>query len=359
MKVFISYARQDDAAVQSLAADLAQARQQVWLDSDLSGGDAWWPEILAQIRSATVFVFALSDNSLRSKPCRVELGYAEALGLPILPVQVGQVSTRRTDPIFAKQLVDYRDSTRRSGIVLVSAVYERGLQRAELPDPLPEPPAIPYEHLLRLGAAIRGTAKLTHEAQASIIVEVRAALHNEDDSDVSEEIRELLRTLRERKEVTDSITREIDTVLGNSAEPAPSDQASHPVEPETDGSHHVGHTGGTTDQATVAYLDAASGRRYPLQAVATRIGRLRDNDIVLDDADVSPHHAVIIDTGTSYNINSHTNYIINDLRSANGVQVQHQRIRSTATLNDGDHIRIGGHDFVFHTPTGLKSDPQR
>jgi pSer/pThr/pTyr-binding forkhead associated (FHA) protein len=359
MKVFISYARQDDAAVQSLAADLVQARQQVWLDRDLGGGDAWWPEILAQIRSSTVFVFALSDNSLRSKPCRTELGYAEALGLPILPVQVGRVSTRRTDPIFTKQLVEYQDSTRRSGIALVSAVYERGLQRTELPDPLPEPPAIPYEHLLRLGAAIRGTAKLTHDAQASVVAELREALRNEDEQDVSEEIRELLRTLRERKEVTDSIAREIDTVLDDPAKSAATDEASHLVGSQTsDGSHQVGHTGGTTDQAAVAYLDAASGRRYPLQAVATRIGRLRDNDIVLDDVDVSPHHAVIIETGTGYSINSRANYIINDLRSASGVQVQDQRIRSTATLNDGDHIRIGDHDFVFHTHTEPKSGPQ-
>jgi pSer/pThr/pTyr-binding forkhead associated (FHA) protein len=337
MKIFISYARQDDAAVQSLAADLEQARQQVWLDRDLAGGDAWWPEILAQIRSSTVFVFALSDNSLRSKPCRTELGYAEALGLPILPVQVGQVSTRRTDPIFTKQLVEYQDSTRRSGIALVSAIYERGLQRTDLPDPLPDPPAIPYEHLLRLGAVIRGTAKLTHDAQESIIVELREALREEDDHDVSEEIRELLRTLRERKEVTDSIALKINTILDN--KPAPSDEASHPDGPQS-----------STDQAAVGYLDSASGRRYPLQAVTTRIGRLRDNDIVLDDADVSPHHAVIIETGTSYRINSRANYIINDLRSANGVQVQNQRIRSTAALNDGDHIRIGDHDFVFHTP---------
>jgi hypothetical protein len=352
MKVFISYARQDDAVVQSLAADLVQARQQVWLDRDLGGGDAWWPEILAQIRSSTVFVFALSDNSLRSKPCRTELGYAEALGLPILPVQVGRVSTRRTDPIFTKQLVEYQDSTRHSGIALVSAVYERGLQRTELPDPLPEPPAIPYEHLLRLGSAIRGTAKLSHDAQASIIAELRDALRTEDDHDVSEEIRELLRILRERKEVTDSIAREIGTVLDNPAKPTATDEVSHPVGPQTSDEP------GTTDQAAVAYLDAASGRRYPLQAVATRIGRLRDNDIVLDDVDVSPHHAVIIETGTGYSINSRANYIINDLRSASGVQVQDQRIRSTATLNDGDHIRIGDHDFVFHIRAQPKSGPQ-
>jgi DNA-binding SARP family transcriptional activator len=96
-------------------------------------------------------------------------------------------------------------------------------------------------------------------------------------------------------------------------------------------------------QAAIAYLHEASGRSYPLQAAATRIGRLHDNDIVLDDANVSRHHAVIIDTGT--------NYIINDLRSANGVHLQHQRIRSAATLNDGDHIRICDHEFTFQVST--------
>jgi len=55
---------------------------------------------------------------------------------------------------------------------------------------------------------------------------------------------------------------------------------------------------------------------------------------------VSRHHAVIVDTGT--------NYIINDLRSSNGVHVQHQRIRAAATLNDRDHIRICDHEFTFH-----------
>src|SRR4051794_29508710 len=46
-------------------------------------------------------------------------------------------------------------------------------------------------------------------------------------------------------------------------------------------------------------LRSTDGRAYPLQAAATRIGRLDDNDIVLNDASVSRHHAVIIDTGTS------------------------------------------------------------
>ena len=96
-------------------------------------------------------------------------------------------------------------------------------------------------------------------------------------------------------------------------------------------------------QKVMAYLCAASGERYPLQSAATRIGRLRDNDIVLESANVSRHHAVIVDTGTSY--------IINDLRSSNGVYVQYERIRAAATLNDGDHIRICDHEFTFRVAT--------
>ncbi|CAM3353001.1 regulator [Mycobacterium intermedium] len=95
-----------------------------------------------------------------------------------------------------------------------------------------------------------------------------------------------------------------------------------------------------SNQKVAAYLhDVATGQDYPLLSAATRIGRLSDNDIVLESANVSRHHAVIVDTGT--------NYIINDLRSSNGVHVQHQRIRSAATLVDGDHIRICDHEFIF------------
>jgi pSer/pThr/pTyr-binding forkhead associated (FHA) protein len=39
-------------------------------------------------------------------------------------------------------------------------------------------------------------------------------------------------------------------------------------------------------------------------------GRLPDNDIVLNDDEVSRHHAVIVDTGSGF--------MIADLRSANG-----------------------------------------
>lgn len=95
----------------------------------------------------------------------------------------------------------------------------------------------------------------------------------------------------------------------------------------------------TADKAAVAYLHEVSGRSYPLRG-STTIGRLSDNDIVLDSPKVSRHHAVIVDTGTSF--------MIDDLRSSNGVRVRNERIRSAATLHDGDRVRICDHEFTFH-----------
>jgi DNA-binding SARP family transcriptional activator len=94
-----------------------------------------------------------------------------------------------------------------------------------------------------------------------------------------------------------------------------------------------------TGQTAAACLHAPSGQIHPLIGAATRIGRSADNDVVLDDAEVSRHHAVISDTGTSF--------VVTDLRSANGVYVQGRRIRGSVVLADRDQIRICDHEFVF------------
>lgn len=53
----------------------------------------------------------------------------------------------------------------------------------------------------------------------------------------------------------------------------------------------------------------------------------------------SRHHATVIDTGASF--------VINDLRSANGMRVANQRIRGSATLADREVITIAGYQFTF------------
>ena len=103
-------------------------------------------------------------------------------------------------------------------------------------------------------------------------------------------------------------------------------------------------TGIQVAQPALAGLRDRTGRLHQLTGAITRIGRFTDNDIVLDDTDVSRHHAVITDTGTGF--------MMTDLRSTNGVEVQGQRIRGSAGLADGDRVRIGGHEFTFEIRPG-------
>jgi DNA-binding SARP family transcriptional activator len=86
-------------------------------------------------------------------------------------------------------------------------------------------------------------------------------------------------------------------------------------------------------------LRGADKRRYPLVATTTRIGRSLDNDVILTGTKVSRHHAVIVDTGSSF--------VIVDLKSANGVFVSGRQVRTSAVLNEGDPIRICEHEFIF------------
>ena len=211
-KVFVSYSRRDEPVVRSLVGDLEQAGVEVWLDKDLGGGEAWWTAILEQIRACSVFVLALSDESLKSKPCRAELDYATVLGIPVLPMQIGAVKHYRTDTLFSKQYVDYRDSTKNRSIDVVSVLRQLSGQRGELLDPLPEAPQIPYEYLQRLGAKIRGSADLDRSAQAAIVFELRGALDVEDDDTVRADIRELLQLLRGRSDVVYPVVKEIDSI---------------------------------------------------------------------------------------------------------------------------------------------------
>jgi serine/threonine kinase PknH len=56
--LFVSYSSQDRSAIEPLTTALRRARQQVCFDEDLGGGEAWWNEILEQIRSCEVFIVA-------------------------------------------------------------------------------------------------------------------------------------------------------------------------------------------------------------------------------------------------------------------------------------------------------------
>ena len=100
-------------------------------------------------------------------------------------------------------------------------------------------------------------------------------------------------------------------------------------------------------RTTRAQLRDSSGRAYPITAAGIRIGRLPDNNVVLDDGMVSRHHARIEDAGQRV--------VIRDLQSSNGVVVNGNRIIETATLTAGDIIRIGGTELSFEVIDEVES----
>ena len=75
------------------------------------------------------------------------------------------------------------------------------------------------------------------------------------------------------------------------------------------------------------------------------IGRLEDNDVVIENLAVSGHHAKIDSVGDGY--------LLTDLQSKNGCFVN-ERMVASHWLNQGDVVAIGKHMLVFEFQEGEK-----
>ncbi|WP_310774215.1 sensor domain-containing protein [Mycobacterium sp. Z3061] len=213
MAIFISYSSQDRTSLDALTTALKRAQQKVWFDQELGGGDAWWNAILEQIRSCEVFIVALSNNWLQSKPSLAELRYAQALNRPILPVKVGPVDSVRVNPVSTLQIIDYQNPTVDAGIQLVTAIHAMRDKAAPLPSPLPEEPPVPFGYIMRLGNDL-SEKELTPAQQLQLLLELRTGLDEDgDDPSARGDIAQLLRMLRMRHDVTYRTRTEIDNVL--------------------------------------------------------------------------------------------------------------------------------------------------
>ena len=84
--------------------------------------------------------------------------------------------------------------------------------------------------------------------------------------------------------------------------------------------------------------------RVILARPVVQIGRMTGNDLVLDDPQVSRHHAVVRWSPTGYEIE--------DLGSINGIQVDGQRIQGKTLLAPGQSISIGATDLIFNVLQG-------
>jgi hypothetical protein len=85
-------------------------------------------------------------------------------------------------------------------------------------------------------------------------------------------------------------------------------------------------------------LLVAEGRRHVIPPSGALVGRSRECDVVLADANVSRRHAELRQEGASY-------WIV-DLGSTNGLEVNGKRVKR-AKLRSGDTITLGSTELTF------------
>jgi hypothetical protein len=81
------------------------------------------------------------------------------------------------------------------------------------------------------------------------------------------------------------------------------------------------------------------GRSEAVGSKGAVLGRSRDADVVLDDPNVSRHHAEVRPSGGSW--------IVNDLGSTNGIKVNGRRVNGPQSLKRGDVIELGTSRVTF------------
>ena len=82
------------------------------------------------------------------------------------------------------------------------------------------------------------------------------------------------------------------------------------------------------------------GRTIPVTTGKVVVGRSRECDVRVDDGNVSRRHFELVQDGP-------TTWVVADLGSTNGTEVNGRRVSGRKRLDDGDRITIGGTELVF------------
>lgn len=85
--VFISYARENTDFVRKLVDSLQQNDREVWVDfDDIPFGSEWWSEIVGGIEQSTIGIFVISEASIDSQYCSLEIAQMMKNQKKIIPI---------------------------------------------------------------------------------------------------------------------------------------------------------------------------------------------------------------------------------------------------------------------------------
>jgi TIR domain len=136
MKLFVSYNRTDQEAVNQIVAELRRHQHEVWTDQQLYAAEAWWSKILDRIEEADAVVVALSPAYLASEACTRERHYAATCRKPIAPVVVAPLP----EVALPAELANIQRAPSPAALLAALRVLTPA---AAVSSPGPERPAIP------------------------------------------------------------------------------------------------------------------------------------------------------------------------------------------------------------------------
>ncbi|MFC1960209.1 TIR domain-containing protein [Chloroflexota bacterium] len=141
MKLFISYARQDQDRVRRLADLLQAAGHEVWFDEALLPGQAWQEELAVAIRNNDAFVYMLSPAAVESDWCSWEFATAVEMSRPIVPVLL-DVDLDLPDPLGRYQCADFTAPPDTAEYATATARLIGGLQQIAVVIPREDAPKV-------------------------------------------------------------------------------------------------------------------------------------------------------------------------------------------------------------------------
>lgn len=144
MRLFISYAHADDAAVRAIIDLLRAGGHAPWFDAWLQPGQDWQAALLEGIQGCDAFVYMLSPRAVKSPWCQWEFGKAVQMGKAVIPVLL-DAATELPAVLSHIQYVDFSAPPGDPRYARATAQLMGGLTRvavivaqADLP-PLPDP----------------------------------------------------------------------------------------------------------------------------------------------------------------------------------------------------------------------------
>lgn len=109
--VFLSYAREDKAAIERLAEALKAEGLSVWIDLEGIRSGNWQKRVTEGLNFARALVVLLTKHSLASDAVKNEIGFAARRGVPILPIQTKDLQENDLPDWYALEFIDLHRHT--------------------------------------------------------------------------------------------------------------------------------------------------------------------------------------------------------------------------------------------------------